>query len=274
MTDDRNHKVIDISHWQTIPSSLIPAKESGVLGVIHKATEGAGGYDDKYPARRFLAREAGLLFGAYHFLRPGSMADQARIFVEYCDPQPWTLLAADHEDERVSLDDLVEWLAAVETLIGIRPVIYSGHVLKEQLGGQRHPVLNEQNFPLWLAQYSSEPELPAGWSAAWLWQWTDRGEVPGIDPPTDLNHYAGDDRDLIRSWVADAINWTPPGPAPEPPTAEGQLTPIGFQQALAAGGYYGGEIDGLSGPATRAAVDDWFADGEPLDLVTGEKEDG
>ena len=100
-----------------------------------------------------------------------------------------TLLAADHEDDGVSLDDLAEWMALVETAIGRRPVIYSGHVLKQQLQryGKVHPVLNQTNFKLWLAQYSSVPLLPAGWTEYFLWQYTDKGTVPGVTPPVDCN---------------------------------------------------------------------------------------
>lgn len=195
------HQVIDLSHWNTIPESLRPAREAGVRGVIHKATEGATSVDAKYGARRYLARQAALRWGAYHFLRPGDMLDQARAFIDYAQPDERTLLAADHEDNRVSLADLATWLDEVERLVEIRPIIYSSHVLKEQLAGSRHDRLNGDHYRLWLAQYGPEAELPPGWDSYFLWQWTQSGSIAGVTPPTDLNDYQGTTEELVKAWT-------------------------------------------------------------------------
>jgi GH25 family lysozyme M1 (1,4-beta-N-acetylmuramidase) len=147
-----------------------------------------------------MAREARMLFGLYHFIRPGNISGQVDNFLEvYNRYDPTTLLVAlDYEDAGVSLDDCAAWLGVVEDQIGKKPVIYSGHVLKEKLGDQVHPVLNGTNYPLWLAQYSSTPTLPAGWKQYWLWQYSDKGEVPGVDPPTDVN--AGEKSRVTEFW--------------------------------------------------------------------------
>ena len=42
---------IDLSHHNVIPQSLKPAKQSGIVGVIHKATEGTSYVDDGDIAR-------------------------------------------------------------------------------------------------------------------------------------------------------------------------------------------------------------------------------
>lgn len=255
-----NKLVIDLSHWNTIPESLHPAQGDGVRGTIHKATEGSTGTDSKYASRRFLAKDAGLLFGAYHFLRPGDMRAQADHFLDVAEPDLNMLLAADHEDNRVSLSDLQAWLERVEDQIGRRPVIYSGHVLKEQLKG-KHPTINGTNYRLWLAQYSTSPTLPPGWDSYWLWQYSQEGEVDGILPPVDLNDYQGTEAELAATWSGgDAV------PVPEPAPSGDTLTPRVFQLALQVAGFYDGEIDGLSGPMTRDAVDNWFEDGSPLEI--------
>jgi lysozyme len=206
---------IDISHHQVIPESLVAAKQSGILGVIHKATEGKSYVDDKYAARKHLAADAGMLFGAYHFLRPGDMEDQAAFFVETAGLDPAMLYAADHEDARVSLGELKGFLAAVNDIIG-RPngcVIYSGHVLKEQLGTKPDAFITAHR--LWLAQYSSSPSLPAGFTGFWGWQYTDKGTVPGINPPTDLNAYDGTADELAAEWSGSGVAPVPPEPAPD-----------------------------------------------------------
>jgi GH25 family lysozyme M1 (1,4-beta-N-acetylmuramidase) len=49
-------------------------KVAGMAGIIHKATEGVGFTDKLYADRRGRALGVGLLWGADHFLRPGSIA--------------------------------------------------------------------------------------------------------------------------------------------------------------------------------------------------------
>lgn len=204
--------VIDLSHHNTIPSSLKPAADQGIIGVIHKATEGTSFKDSKVAARKYLADDAGMLFGIYHFIRPGKIREQADNFLEVWHNlgEANMLLALDYEDSAVSLEDCIEWLDYVENVTGQRPVIYSGHVLKEKLRGVIHDVLNGANYLLWLAQYNSIFELPPGWSKYFLWQYTDKGEVAGVNPPTDLN--TGDSTFVSANWFSKQENNVPTPP--------------------------------------------------------------
>jgi GH25 family lysozyme M1 (1,4-beta-N-acetylmuramidase) len=127
--------VVDLSHWDEV-DSFEDAKDDGAVGIIHKATESNNYFDPTHNQRKKDAIAAGLLWGAYHFLRPGNMKDQAQYFVSKVGKN-LDLYAADHEDEGVSLDDLKTFLREVKRLTGKSPIIYSGHVLKEQLG-DRH----------------------------------------------------------------------------------------------------------------------------------------
>src|SRR3954468_12510430 len=104
--------VIDISHWQTVNPGFEPAKAEGIVGVIHKLTEGSSYVDDVVDARAFLADAAGLKFGVYHFVRPGNMKQQAEFFVNTAnklglDEDGELLYALDHEDLGVSLDQAI-----------------------------------------------------------------------------------------------------------------------------------------------------------------------
>jgi lysozyme len=204
--------VIDLSHHNTIPASLIPAREAGVRGLIHKATEATGFVDKKVQARYVLAKEAGLLWGLYHFMRPGKIHEQAKYFLSAARNlgvlDDNTLLACDHEDENVSLEDVLIFMKIVEIEAIRAPVLYSGHVLKEQMA--KKPVMELTQYRLWLAQYSSKATMPKGWSAYWLWQYTDKGEVPGIDPPTDLNKYDASEEDLRIEWSGREEGLAPP----------------------------------------------------------------
>ena len=99
---------------------------------------------------------------------------------------------------------LPEILREVKRLTGKRPIIYSGHVLKEQLGGRRDSELS--GYRLWLAQYTSgTPTWPkATFPQWWLWQYTEHGECNGIPGDSegnlDLNKYAGTKQQLIDEW--------------------------------------------------------------------------
>ena len=204
-----DHPVVDLSHWnvanEAIPFAAI--KADGVVGCIHKVTQGSDYLDptfherrEKYAARRISAEAVGLLWGAYHFLEPGDMREQAEWFVLNVGEGPY-LLAADHEDPAVSLEDLKSFLRVCYDLTGQKPCVYSGHVIKEQLGGANDEFLGSHR--LWLAQYTTgNPSWPDHtWSTWWLHQFTDQGTVAGFSP-VDLNHFVGDDIDqLIEEWL-------------------------------------------------------------------------
>jgi lysozyme len=211
-------RVIDLSHHNSIPKDLLEAKEAGIIGCIHKLTEGSSHVDDKVQARHYLATQAGMAWGLYHFLRPGDMDQQAMFFLDKAHElgviDPNTVLVADHEDQSVSGEELKRFLDAIEEMSGRSPVVYSGHVLKEQLEGTGyHPKRR-----LWLCQYTSgTPTLPEGVDAYWLWQYTDSGEIPGVDPPTDLNHFEGDAEEFLAGWSG-AYQQPPEPTPPEVPT--------------------------------------------------------
>src|SRR5215813_669893 len=60
--------VIDISHHNG-NVDLAKAKEDGILGVIQTATQGQTFKDPTYERNRQKAKDAGLLWGAYHWKR-------------------------------------------------------------------------------------------------------------------------------------------------------------------------------------------------------------
>lgn len=195
-------KVIDLSHHNSIPKDLSAAKAVGIIGCIHKCTEGKSYVDNKVDSRYYLATQAGMVWGLYHFLRPGNMREQANFFINTADKMNAiddnTLFAADHEDDRVSFDDLMTFLHEVEGITRRVPVIYSGHVLKDQLkqNGKKYP----SRYRLWIAQYGSKVTLPIGCEAYYMWQYSDKASVAGITPPTDVNAIALPESEFLDAW--------------------------------------------------------------------------
>ena len=84
--------VIDISRFVTV-TDFRQVRQSGILGVIHKATEGGDYADPTCTTRRPQAEAAGLLWGTYHF-GTGQMsgAQQASFYLSVSRPGPKTLL--------------------------------------------------------------------------------------------------------------------------------------------------------------------------------------
>jgi GH25 family lysozyme M1 (1,4-beta-N-acetylmuramidase) len=152
-----NPLVIDLSHHNDV-ADFGAVKAAGIAGIIHKATDGVRFTDKSYADRRGRALGVGLLWGAYHFLRPSSIAAQVNFFLKVAAPDSKTLLALDHEDERVALIDAKEFLFRVEDAVGRMPVLYSGFLIKQQLGSRIDGFLAAHR--LWLAQYSPRPVTP------------------------------------------------------------------------------------------------------------------
>jgi GH25 family lysozyme M1 (1,4-beta-N-acetylmuramidase) len=181
---------VDLSHWQDGTLDFTAGKKAGVRFVVHKATEGTTRQDPLHDRRRTQVGTAGLVWGAYHFARPGrsSGAKQAQFFLSRARPRTGDLRPVlDLEKaDGLSPGALAAWAREfseeVRTRVGVRPLVYTPFDLQGRLG------------PLWVARYSNAnaaPRIPQPWEDYALWQFSD-GEfgrpsaVPGIGH-CDLN---------------------------------------------------------------------------------------
>jgi hypothetical protein len=101
--------VIDIASYQ--PSTY---STTGLSGVIVKATEGTGYLNPRHAAQINTARQGHLFVGHYHFVRPGSVTDQAGYFLAHASAQPGDALVLDWEDRGVSCADKDAWIKRVQ----------------------------------------------------------------------------------------------------------------------------------------------------------------
>src|SRR5690349_11415557 len=93
---DTCNAIIDLSHHnQNVDFSRLDT--NNIIGIIHKATQGSGFSDPAYLQRRDAAKNAGLLWGAYHFGTGADPASQARFFLKVADPGPTDLVVLDFE---------------------------------------------------------------------------------------------------------------------------------------------------------------------------------
>lgn len=168
--------VIDISHYQTV-TDVSAIRAAGVLGIIHKATEGTGYTDDKFAENRKLF--AGFGWASYHFLKPGNIDAQMQYHMAVATPAVGERVVIDYEDSGCSLGDLQAAISWLRANAPNNPIcVYCG-LIKGQLGGSAAPWL--VGTSLWIAEYITAPE-PSWPKQVWprwdLWQHSD-GTVGG-----------------------------------------------------------------------------------------------
>jgi lysozyme len=192
--------VIDISHYNG-NVNLARAKDDGIVGVIQKASQGQSSVDPTYERNRGRARDAGLLWGAYHFATGSDGLKQADHFLNVVGDDPETLLVLDFEPNptgpSMDLEEARAFVTHVAEATGRFPGFYSGHYIKQLLGSGSDPVLAECWF--WLAQYGPTAVVPKNWPYWTMWQYTDGAIGP---PPHEVNGVGRCDRDLFNGSMA------------------------------------------------------------------------
>jgi lysozyme len=203
--------VIDLSHYNA-QINLACARQGGIAAVIHKATQGCQFTDPTYKSNLVQAQSLGLLWGAYHFATGEDAVSQANFFLQTVQPAAGILLALDFESNTpgttMTLQGAREFVTRIQAVTGIWPGLYGGSYLKEQLGSQPDPVL--QNCWLWLAEYAPTAVLPPGWSNWTLWQYTDGHIVPDPDPiagctPCDRSYFCDTPAALQSKWATGSL---------------------------------------------------------------------
>lgn len=209
--------VIDISHFNGSPDWK-QVRAAGIVGVIHKATQGGTWVDPSFAAARAAVSEAGLLWGAYHFAT-GAVdgATQARFFLDTVRPDAQTLCVIDFESnpsgQPMPLDELLAWVETVQTATGRPPVVYGGRsLLFPAVGTAPQPTLAA--CPLWVAEYTAATD-PSGipgqvWKTWTLWQYTETGNVAGVSGYVDRSRFQGSAEELATWWTESGAAALPP----------------------------------------------------------------
>lgn len=203
----------DTSHHQNV-SDMGAAVRSGNIFNFAKATEFINFRDPAYPSVRKAVHDAGGVFGAYHFARPGDPVAQANYFGDVATLQPGEIPCLDFED--VTITDAVGFSVAFCKRIiercGTPPLVYLNTYFLTSHNWQ--PVV-DLNCGLWFAKYDGNPDPTANvisgqWNVVAVKQYSSSGAVPGISVPVDRNSFAGT-VDQLRKY---AIAGSPPVPPP------------------------------------------------------------
>jgi len=183
---------VDVSKYQG-NVDWYQLKSHEVKFAFIKATEGKELVDRSFHVNWLGAKEAGIARGAYHFYRPSldwkiqARNFMAQVHLEKGDlPPVLDIELVHHCDQLNLLTDIRKWLEVIEKHYGIRPIVYTYENYYNRF------LLNEfRHYNLWIAKYSySAPGLED--NARWeFWQFSESGDLRGIDYKVDLNCFYG-----------------------------------------------------------------------------------
>jgi GH25 family lysozyme M1 (1,4-beta-N-acetylmuramidase) len=221
--------LVDISHWQGDLNIAQVARE-GYSACVCKATEGSTYVDPTFDRNIAAIKKAGMIPGAYHFIRDGDGAAQARHFYDRVHrlggPNGW-LIQLDCESDGYGTE-MTAWASQWRKLTGNHPfLIYSGSWWWPRTNGFRGAALTPY---LWHSHYVAGTgygselyrKVPAsswtpgygGWPKATILQFSSTGKVAG--KPLDVNAFRGTVEQLRALTRTPAA---PPKPAPPKPAA-------------------------------------------------------
>ncbi len=186
---------VDVASYQGAPDWAAVAA-SGIAFAFTKATEGTNYLNPTFARNWSEIKAHNMARGAYHFARPD--ANNPEVEAEYFvgavmarGIETGDLLALDLED---GSGDLSSWtlrfLQHVKRLVGFDPLVYTsaGFAAAHHLAAL--PEIGERG--LWLAAWQSTlPSAPDPWEFVAFHQYTDSGQVPGINGNVDLDRFNG-----------------------------------------------------------------------------------
>jgi lysozyme len=167
---------------------------SGISFAFIKASEGITYTNPLFSNDWANSKLHNIYRGAYHFFHPHDDPTlQAKHFLSIVGQLgpgdlPPVLDWEVHElTPTLEIQNAIIWLQFVQQATGKTPIIYSNPAYISELG---NPMLSQ--YPLWLADYTTNPTVPQPWANYTFWQYTDSGNIPGIVSPCDLNIGYGD----------------------------------------------------------------------------------
>lgn len=193
-------KGIDVSKFQG-DVDWARVKASGVSFAFARAIDDKppGGKADPKFARNFAGmRDAGILRGAYYFLRPRrDVAAAANLFVSTVGslgpgdlPPVIDVESKDNASAGTILDRIARWIDIVEAKLNRQVLIYTFTPFwRDTLGNS--PLFNKH--PLWIAHFTTRPQptIPSAFPTFSFWQHSDKGRAPGVPSAVDLDRFNG-----------------------------------------------------------------------------------
>lgn len=196
-------QVIDISRW--VGRVHHPSiRRAGVELIYAACTYGTHWADGTYGYHKELGEKAGLVVEGYHWFTPWlDPVAQAENFVHMRRGSRYPPAVDVEEGHGIgrtrAAENLHKCLAHVMFLSGQRPMVYTRATIFDPYYHDQR--LDFSVFPLWVAHYTTltSPRLPKAWPRAILWQYTNKGTVPGVRASVDFNRLSGTLDDLAAA---------------------------------------------------------------------------
>ena len=192
--DNYSRDGIDVSHYQGNINWEVVARETKISYAYLKATEGASLVDDTYRKNILGAKKAGIKVGSYHFYRPNVSVDEQfnnmtqNVLQDEQDLLP--IIDIEHAgkvSESQFIADLSLFLDKITKYYGRKPMLYTFHNFYNRYLSGRFP-----GYHWMIARYKEdEPTLDDGQNYI-MWQYTCKGNIPGIKGNVDKSMIMGD----------------------------------------------------------------------------------
>lgn len=190
---------VDVSKYQG-DIDWNQVKESGIqFAVMRLGYRGysSGGLhlDEYYQSNMKGALNAGLDVGVYFFsqaVNTEEAVEEAEYVLDHIQDYPVSLPVVFDTEEIKNDESRTDGLTAEELTditigfcdtiesAGYRPMIYAN----AKWLTTRLDLLRLKQYPVWYADYQDQPLYPYAFE---MWQYTEKGQVPGIQEPVDLN---------------------------------------------------------------------------------------
>jgi GH25 family lysozyme M1 (1,4-beta-N-acetylmuramidase) len=187
---------IDVSHHQG-SINWGSVKSSGIEFAWIKATEGTDYKDPQFNANYLGAHNAGVIRGAYHFARPASSSGAAQAEFFATNGGAWSAdnltlpgvldieNGSSSQCHGLSQAAMRTWISDFYNTYKARTsrdvVIYTTANWWNNCTGGWTGMSTKS--PLWVAHWTTgSPTIPSGFPAWTVWQYTDKGNIGGINP--------------------------------------------------------------------------------------------
>jgi len=207
--------ILDISYWQDHARIDYDMLSENIDGVILRGTYGIW-KDTRFDVHYDNFHKRGVPVGSYAYLI-GNHTGQAQadaFFKAVGDRELRLEVYADVEDQRetTKLNRAVtdQFIGVTDNRFKLLTSIYTGPYAWRGIMGWTYDAHKHRR--LWIANYMvNNPMLPlgGGWIDWWLWQYTEKGVLPGYHSSLDLNRFNGTTQEY-KSWVGKTTPIEPP----------------------------------------------------------------
>lgn len=187
---------VDISYYQG-DVSWAQIKGSGRQFGFTRISDGLKHPDTRFEQNWLAMKSVGLVRGSYQYFRASQdVGLQVQLVIDAL-ADAGGLQAGDlppvldlESSDGVGATEVVArakaWLAAVETTIHAKPIVYTSAAMSDVIGNAF------SGYVLWVAHYTTGcPLMPAGWNDWQFWQNSESGTVPGVSGGADTDFFNG-----------------------------------------------------------------------------------